>query len=151
MTDVSADGQPVAVVTAAAGAGVGGGVARALADAGYRVFASDFHAGRAEKMGADPRFDVSVVDVADPSALEGWITSVIAREERLDVVVSCAGTNHVGPIWEMTVEQWRHVLDVNLNSHFVAARAALPAMLARGHGVLLAIASVAAWRPTKRE
>jgi 3-oxoacyl-[acyl-carrier protein] reductase len=141
----------VAIVTAAAGAGVGGGIVRALHAAGATVVASDVHAGRVERLRTDLGIEVHVVDVGAQGAVEAHVDDVLARHGRLDVLVSCAGINVVKPAWELTEQDWRSVMEVNLNAPFFAARAALPAMIEAGRGVIVSIASVAAWHPTRRE
>lgn len=135
----------VAVVTAAAGAGVGNAVARRLRDEGAIVVISDVHERRLERAAADLGVDGAVVDVGEPGAVERHVADVLDRHGRIDVLVSCAGINVVKSAWELSEDEWRRILDVNLTAPFLAARAGLPSMLARGRGSLIHIASIAAW------
>ena len=141
----------IAVVTAAAGVGIGGSVARRLHADGARVIVSDVHAGRLDKICAELGIEGSVIDVADPAALTDHLERVEAELGRIDIVVNCAGANVVKPTWELSDAEWLGVFDVNLTAAFRAARAVLPGMIARRSGCILSIASIAAWDPPEHE
>jgi 3-oxoacyl-[acyl-carrier protein] reductase len=64
----------------------------------------------------------------------------------IDVLVNNAGLGGTAKLIEMTDEQWQRVLDVSLTGTFRMTRAVLPAMLARGSGVIVNNASVLGWR-----
>lgn len=141
----------VAVVTAAAGVGIGGSVARRLHADGARVVVSDVHAGRLEKICDELGIRGDVVDVADPTALASHLSRVESEHGRVDVLVNCAGANIVKSTWELSDTEWMHVLDVNLTAAFRAARIVVPGMIARRSGTILSIASIAAWDPAEHE
>ncbi len=141
----------IAVVTAAAGVGIGGSVARRLHADGAQVIVSDAHAGRLDRICEELGIQGAVVDVADPGALVDHLDRVAAELGRVDIVVSCAGANVVKPTWELTDAEWLHVFDVNLTAAFRAARAVLPGMIHRGSGCIVSIASIAAWDPPEHE
>jgi len=143
-----------AVVTAAAGAGIGGATARRFLEEGARVVIGDAHARRleetgralAEEFGAD-RVAALPCDVTD----EAQVQALFALAERvhggLDVVVNNAGLGGTAPLTEMTDEQWAKVLDVTLNGTFRCTRAALRSLRAAGRGgVVVNNASVVGWR-----
>ncbi|NNG02860.1 MAG: SDR family oxidoreductase, partial [Inquilinus sp.] len=68
-------------------------------------------------------------DVTDPDAVDTLFALTEKRFGRLDVVFNNAGTNVPGmPIGDLTVEQWRNVIDVNLNGAFLIARGAFNLM-----------------------
>ena len=142
----------MAVVTAGAGAGIGGAIVRRLHAEGAVVYATDAHAGRVDRLSSDlPGVRASVVDVTDRRALTAHLDDVVADEGHIDVLVNCAGTNIVKPTWELTDVEWDHVFDVNLDAAFRATRTVLPGMLARGSGAIVSIASIAAWDPSPSE
>ncbi|MFJ9395132.1 SDR family oxidoreductase [Streptomyces californicus] len=143
-----------AVVTAAAGAGIGGATARRLLEEGARVLISDAHAGRLEEsartlaaeFGAH-RVAALTCDVTD----EEQVGALFARAEGLhgglDVVVNNAGLGGTADLTEMTDDQWTRVLDTTLNGTFRCTRAALRSFRAAGRGgVVVNNASVVGWR-----
>ncbi|GEB52764.1 SDR family oxidoreductase [Streptomyces cacaoi] len=143
-----------AVVTAAAGAGIGGATARRLLEEGARVLLSDTHTRRlteseerlAEEFGTD-RVAARPCDVTD----EAQLTALFDRAEELhgglDVVVNNAGLGGTADLVDMTDAQWDRVLDVTLGGTFRGTRAALRRMKAAGRGgVVVNNASVVGWR-----
>lgn len=141
----------VAVVTAGAGAGLGGTIVRRLQADGLRVIASDSHAGRLAKIGAELGIETECVDVSDRKALAAHLAGVESRHGRIDLLVNCAGANIVRPTWELSDEEWDGIVEVNLTAAFQAARAVLPGMIQRASGSIVSIASIAAWNPDMNE
>jgi NAD(P)-dependent dehydrogenase (short-subunit alcohol dehydrogenase family) len=83
-----------------------------------------------------------VADVTDEASIEAAVHATIARFGRVDVLYANAGVPSAGQVHEITLAEWRRVLDVNLTGVFLSARAVLPDMLARGSGSILLQASV---------
>ncbi|TPQ18661.1 SDR family oxidoreductase [Streptomyces sporangiiformans] len=142
-----------AVITAAAGAGIGGATARRFLEEGARVLISDAHARRlkesAEALTAE--FGASSVDslpcdVTDEAQVRALFDAAGGLHGGLDIVVNNAGLGGTSPLVDMTDEQWSKVLDVTLNGTFRCTRAALRAMRAAGRGVIVNNASVVGWR-----
>ncbi|POX57191.1 short chain dehydrogenase [Streptomyces sp. Ru71] len=143
-----------AVVTAAAGAGIGGATARRLLEEGARVVVSDAHPRRlkeyaaqlADSFGAD-RVAALPCDVTDERQVAALFDLAEEQHGRLDIVVNNAGLGGTADLVDMTDEQWGRVLDVTLNGTFRCTRAALRRMQAAGQGgVLVNNASVIGWR-----
>lgn len=146
------DPRRVAVITGGAGA-LGAAVARELPTAGTdRTALVDAHAERlrdAEQRLRSDGLDVvglrcDVTDSADVARALGTIT----REHGVPVVlVNAAGVpGRAGPrpaAEDVSDEQWRHTLDVNLTGAFLWCRAVIPPMRAAGYGRIVNIASVA--------
>lgn len=144
-----------AVVTAAAGAGIGGATARRFLEEGARIVIGDAHARRlketedalAAEFGAD-RVASLPCDVTD----EGQVRALFALAEQthggLDIVVNNAGLGGTAALVDMSDEQWGKVLDVTLNGTFRCTRAALRSFKAAGtgRGVIVNNASVVGWR-----
>jgi NAD(P)-dependent dehydrogenase (short-subunit alcohol dehydrogenase family) len=82
------------------------------------------------------------VDVLDESAVAGLIKEI----GTIDVLVNTVGA-YVGGIelWKLTAADFNRMLDLNLRSGFVLAKAVLPGMLQRGHGAVVNVAAKAAW------
>ncbi|MFF7209965.1 SDR family oxidoreductase [Streptomyces sp. NPDC008238] len=143
-----------AVVTAAAGAGIGGATARRLLEEGARVVVGDAHARRlaectatlADAFGPE-RVAGLPCDVTDEAQVAALLDLAERRHGRLDIVVNNAGLGGTAELTEMTDAQWGKVLDVTLNGTFRCTRAALRRMKASGAGgVIVNNASVAGWR-----
>jgi 3-oxoacyl-[acyl-carrier protein] reductase len=142
-----------AVVTAAAGAGIGGATARRFLEEGARVLISDAHARRLEEYAARLAGEfggtsVTAVpcDVTDETQVRALFETAAAEHGRLDVVVNNAGLGGTADLVVMTDEQWSRVLDVTLNGTFRCTRAALRLMRESGGGVIVNNASVVGWR-----
>ncbi|MFI8068549.1 SDR family oxidoreductase [Streptomyces sp. NPDC086033] len=140
-----------AVVTAAAGAGIGGATARRLLEEGARVLISDAHARRLKdhEAGLAREFEGAVTsvvcDVTDEAQVRTLFDTAVREHGRLDIVVNNAGLGGTSALVDMTDEQWSKVLDVTLNGTFRCTRAALRHMRDTG-GVIVNNASVVGWR-----
>ncbi|MET7691505.1 SDR family oxidoreductase [Streptomyces sp. NPDC005483] len=140
-----------AVITAAAGAGIGGATARRFLEEGARVLISDAHARRLKEYGAElaGEFQGAVTsvpcDVTDEAQVGALFDAAVREHGRLDIVVNNAGLGGTSELVEMTDEQWTRVLDVTLNGTFRCTRAALRRMRATG-GAIVNNASVVGWR-----
>ncbi|MFJ1544587.1 SDR family oxidoreductase [Streptomyces sp. NPDC088246] len=143
-----------AVVTAAAGAGIGGATARRLLEEGARIVIGDAHARRlmeteqalAEEFGADHVASLPC-DVTDEPQVQALFALAEQTHGGLDIVVNNAGLGGTAELTEMTDEQWTKVLDVTLNGTFRCTRAALRSLKAAGRGgIVVNNASVVGWR-----
>ncbi|MFF1374794.1 SDR family oxidoreductase [Streptomyces sp. NPDC058308] len=143
-----------AVITAAAGAGIGGATARRFLEEGARIVIGDAHPRRtkesvaalAEEFGAD-RVDGIPCDVTDAAQIDALFDLAERHHGHLDIVVNNAGLGGTAALTEMTDEQWDKVIDVTLNGTFRSTRAALRRMRAADRGgVIVNNASVLGWR-----
>jgi len=119
----------IAVVTGA-GSGIGRAVARTLLGAGYGVALAGRRREQLEAT-AEKHGDALVVptDVSDPEAVAALFEKTRERFGRLDLLFNNAGTGAPPvPIDELTAEQWRAVVDVNLNGMFFCAQGAVRLM-----------------------
>lgn len=83
-------------------------------------------------------------DLSDPEQARRLVDDVAARLGPIEVLVNNAGINPSKPLAELTVEDWRQTIDVNLSSVFYVTQAALPAMRERRWGRIIILSSVAA-------
>ncbi|MEV7171301.1 SDR family oxidoreductase [Streptomyces sp. NPDC090085] len=143
-----------AVVTAAAGAGIGGATARRFLEEGARVVIGDAHARRlketeqtlAAEFGA-ARISSLPCDVTDEDQVQALFAHAEQTHGRLDIVVNNAGLGGTAALADMTDAQWSRVLDVTLNGTFRCTRAALRSFRDSGAGgVVVNNASVVGWR-----
>ena len=127
--------------------GIGFAIATALAQAGAKIAFNDrdqqkLEAGLASyaEAGVDARGYLA--DVTD----EAQVAELVANIERdlggVDILVNNAGIIKRIPMLEMSVEDFRQVVDVDLNAPFIVAKAVLPGMIERGHGKIINICSM---------
>lgn len=144
------DGQ-VALVTAGAGAGIGQATARRFLQEGATVVLTDAHARRVEEVARalSQEFGRDVagrqLDVTNEQQVRDVVAEALDRHGRIDVLFNNAGINKLEPVWEMSTETWRLILDVCLTGTFFMIRAVLPSMIARKSGRIVNMASVAGW------
>ncbi|MFC9974341.1 SDR family oxidoreductase [Spirillospora sp. NPDC127200] len=146
----------VVVVTAAAGAGIGGATARRCLEEGARVLISDAHERRLaasaaeleKEFGAD-RVAALPCDVTDEEQVRALYALGAERFGRVDVAVNNAGLGGTADLVDMPDEQWDRVLDITLNGTMRCTRAALRLMRDQGAGVIVNNASVIGWRAQK--
>lgn len=143
--------RPTALVTAAAGAGIGAAIATRLASDGFDVVITDIHERRRAELAAklsaefDREFTHHALDVTDESQVESVIGEIAGAKGRLDVLVNNAGWSKIEPVAEMSSDTWRRCLDVDLNGTFYTMRHALPLMQKNESGAIVNISSIAAY------
>ena len=128
-----------ALVTAAA-QGIGEATARAFAEAGATVVATDINATKLAELESVSGITTRVLNVMDRSAIE----ALIAGEAAFDILFNCAGTVHNGSILDCTDDDWDLAFDLNVKSMFRMSQAVLPGMVAAGSGSIINISSIAA-------
>ncbi len=135
----------IAIVTAA-GSGIGRAGAIAMAREGALVVIADRNGeAGAETAGiiqaAGGRAEAVTTDVGDDAAVERLIGSTLQRHGRLDILHNHAGIQVGGPLTEVDPKGMDASWRINVRAHFMAARLAMPAMIAQGGGVILNTAS----------
>ena len=134
----------VALVTGAAH-GIGRAVARRLLRDGWRVGVLDLKAGDLARVYRNEARRVAIIegDVGEETTAKRAVAETIRRFGRLDGVVSNAGIMMRKPIRQLTLAEWRRVLDVNLTAAFLLAKAA-ERPLRKANGAFVSIASTRA-------
>ena len=139
----------VAIVTGAA-SGIGLAVADALAAEGMRVVLADLDGERLETAAAPLRargaeIETRVVDVRDADAVERAGRAAVERFGALHVAVNNAGIVNGGVSWELSLDEWHRVMDVNLWGVIHGIRGFVPRILETGdEGHVVNVASLAA-------
>jgi len=135
----------VAIVTGA-GRGVGRATALALAEKGVRVglvartesalkqVARDIEAAGGKALAVP-------ADIADEAQVAAMMEKVLAQFGRLDILINNAGIAHWGTVESFSLEQWNHIMGVNLTGMFLCSRAAIPALKRQGEGHIINISS----------
>jgi 3-oxoacyl-[acyl-carrier protein] reductase len=139
---------PVALITGAR-RGIGRAIALRLARQGP-VALNDIEEGKQELSQVASKIEasggkafVATADVTNPDHVEAMFKQTLDHFGRLDLLVNNAGITRDGLLVRMTDDQWRSVLDVNLNGAFLCSRAAAKIMLRQRSGRIINLASVA--------
>jgi NAD(P)-dependent dehydrogenase (short-subunit alcohol dehydrogenase family) len=134
-----------------AGTGIGAASALALAASGAHVVLTGRRADRLETVAAQIRqaggsAQVAAGDVTDPVQIDAILAELRSSRPGLDILVNNAGTNIPNRSWsELTAAAIDHLVDANLRAALHVSRAALPWMRETGGGLLVHIASWAAY------
>jgi NAD(P)-dependent dehydrogenase (short-subunit alcohol dehydrogenase family) len=127
--------------------GIGLAIARALlARGGQVVIAARRDAElqtAAQALAAPDRVHTVRADVREPADAERLVAETVRRFGGVDVLVNNAGVGRFASVADMSVEDWRQVIDTNLSGVFYCTRAALPEMKRRGGGWIINISSLA--------
>jgi 2-keto-3-deoxy-L-fuconate dehydrogenase len=126
-----------AFVTAAA-QGIGRATALAFAAEGATVIATDLNAAKVAEI-AGPQIRTAGMDATDAAG----IAQAAKDAGPVDILFNCAGFVHQGTILDATEAEWDFAFNLNVRSMFRTIRAFLPAMLERGSGSIVNIASAA--------
>jgi NAD(P)-dependent dehydrogenase (short-subunit alcohol dehydrogenase family) len=128
--------------------GVTSGIGRALAvrlvAMGHRVAGCGRRADLVDELGAElgDLHDIAVCDVTDDAAVGDWAARAIERIGPPDLLLNNAATiNRNAPLWEVPPEEFSTVVDVNVKGVYHVIRHFLPAMAARGSGVIVNVSS----------
>jgi 3-oxoacyl-[acyl-carrier protein] reductase len=93
---------------------------------------------------APGRVATAKVDVTRADSVEAGVQAALAAFGKIDLLVNNAGIAGANArLWETTPEEWRRVVEINLNGPFLCCRAVVPQMLKNGYGRIVNIASIA--------
>jgi len=126
------------VLVTAAGQGIGRASALAMAAEGAQVWATDVNPRLLDAYDGVAGVRAATLDVLDKDA----IAKLAATLPPLDALFNCAGFVHNGSIAQATDEEWEFAFNLNVRSQFWMIQAVLPAMLAKGGGSIINMASV---------
>ena len=135
------------VVITGSGKGIGKATALAFAKEGYSVVTNDKNAKPVEDVAKEiidkggTAYSIRA-DISDPAEVDQLITGAIEKFGRIDVLVNNAGIQNPKEFLEMSVEEWKKVIDVNLTGTFLCSQRAAKYMAKQGGGVIINISSV---------
>lgn len=142
----------VALVTGA-GSGIGRATAMILAAEGAAVLCADINVAGAEEAAASITAAPAIawpcqLDVTSEPAWQTIMARIVSAHQRLDILVNCAGISFVGPVADMSLDDWRRVMAVNLESVFLGTKHAIRVMRRQEHGgSIVNVASVSGTKP----
>ena len=136
----------VALVTGAA-YGIGFAMAEALAKAGAKIAfncRSQEHMEAALKAYAEKEIDARgyLCDVTDEQQVQVMVADIEKTIGSVDILVNNAGIIKRIPMHEMTVEEFRQVVDIDLNGPFIVSKAVIPGMIQKGGGKIINVCSM---------
>ena len=145
LTSFSLEGK-VALVTGAS-YGIGFAIASAFAQAGATIAFNDLtkdkvDAGLANYAEAGIEAHGYVADVTNEDAVTKLVANITADLGGIDILVNNAGIIKRIPMLEMSADDFRQVIDVDLNAPFIVSKAVIPGMIERGHGKIINICSM---------
>src|SRR5260370_204846 len=144
----AAGGGKVAMVTGGS-RGIGGAVGEALLGAGYRVYFASRTQDSVTRALAELRSrhgDAAAgrpLDVRRQEQVDAFVDWVISEAGRIDCLVNNAGLGTFGPVYGLSGDQWREVLETNLSGAFYCIRAVAGAMKEQGAGWIFNVGSLA--------
>ena len=127
--------------------GIGFAIAEAYAAAGATIVFNDINqelVDRGLKAYAEKGIDAKgyVCDVTSEEAVQALVQKIETEIGVIDILVNNAGIIRRIPMTEMSAEEFRKVIDVDLNAPFICAKAVIPSMIAKGHGKIINICSM---------
>lgn len=127
--------------------GIGFAIAEAFAAAGATIVFNDIRQELVDKgltayAEKGIRAHGYVCDVTDESAVQALVANVQDEVGIIDILVNNAGIIKRIPMTEMSADDFRKVIDVDLNAPFICAKAVIPAMIKKGHGKIINICSM---------
>ena len=145
----------VALVTVSS-SGLGAAMARCLSESGADIavnYTSEKSLAKAEKVAEYIRSQgrkaiIIRADVSKEEDVKRMIDEVIARFGRLDILCCNAGTNSSHTIFDLDLEEWQRVLDVNINGAFLCCKYAIPYMQQNHFGRIILTSSMVAQQGT---
>ena len=133
--------EKTAIVTGA-GQGLGLAIARALQAAGAHVVVAELNEETGQNAADEIETEFIQVDVTDSASVRELVETVRERHDRVDVMVNGAGVAAHVPAEEMSDEEWRSIMSVNLDGVFWCCREAGKVMLEQGSGAIVNVASM---------
>jgi len=140
------DGQ-VAIITGGA-QGIGAGICEVFLNAGATVVIWDVIDAKPviNRLSDKGSISFQQVNVTDLSSVEAAANEVVAKHGRLDILINNAGVIRDKSFMKMSQEQWDTVVNVNINSLYVTAKAVIPHMMAAKYGRIVSASSINAVR-----
>jgi NADP-dependent 3-hydroxy acid dehydrogenase YdfG len=137
-----------AAIVTGGGQGIGYAIAERLLDSGASVSLWDrdeaLLEGARNALASRGKVACATVDVTDAAAVQAAAEASRAALGSADILVACAGiAGPTVPSWEYPLDDWRAVIDVDLNGVYYCCRAVLPMMREQGYGRIVNVASIA--------
>jgi gluconate 5-dehydrogenase len=145
MNQFSLEGK-VALITGAS-YGIGFGIAQAFAAAGAKIVFNDINQefvdrGLANYKAAGIPVHGYVCDVTKEDQVQAMVKKIEEEVGVIDILVNNAGIIKRVPMTELSADDWRKVIDIDLTGPFICSKAVIPSMIKKGHGKIINICSM---------
>ncbi|MFW7043296.1 gluconate 5-dehydrogenase [Streptococcus pyogenes] len=135
------------VLITGASYGIGFEIAKAYAQAGATIVFNDIKQELVDKgLAAYRELGIEahgyVCDVTDEAGIQQMVSQIEDEVGVIDILVNNAGIIRRTPMLEMAAEDFRQVIDIDLNAPFIVSKVVLPSMIAKGHGKIINICSM---------
>ena len=140
------------VIVTGASRGIGRGIAEVLGRGGFEVGLTARSSEALEQVaeavdGSGGRACTAAADLRDPQQISAAIASLIEQLGGVDALINNAGVVIRKPTLEIEPEEWRAMIETNLNGVFYATRAVLDAMIEQGRGHIVNVSSISGYYP----
>jgi len=140
----------VALITGAAG-GIGSALVRRFVAEGAKVAAADLNASAVREKFQDlpaEHIEFSQLDVTSEVSVRAAVDAIASRWGRVDVLVNNAGVYPFCAIEDLTLDEWRRVMAINLEGVFLTTRAVVPLMKQQKSGRIVSVSSSTVFKGT---
>jgi short-subunit dehydrogenase len=140
-----------------ASAGIGVEFARQMAERGYNVTLAARRIDRLTELAAELERDHNIraiavaCDITDPAQRQELVDSIAARDQHVDILINNAGMGTDGEFWKDSTGDPMPQIELNVNALVGLTHLLVPAMVDRGNGAVLNVASTAAFQPIPRQ
>lgn len=138
----------IALITGAS-RGIGAALARTFAKNGYHLALCCRNSGAQLEALADElseQYHIEICtftgDVGDYAFVEQMVNKTLEKFSKIDVLVNNAGISYIGLLTDMQIEDWNHIVAINLTSVFSTCRCCVPSMVSQKSGKIINISSV---------
>jgi len=123
--------------------GIGKATAALLSSSGHRVYGTTRNLTRYQKTNPEtPGLEILEVDITDEKSIQEAVSSILAKEDKIDVLINNAGYGTSGPAETIDINEAQDQFEVNLFSIMRMTNAVLPAMRSRQSGLIINISSI---------
>jgi 3-oxoacyl-[acyl-carrier protein] reductase len=141
---MSSETKPRVAIVTGGTKGIGKGIARGFANAGYAVLVVSRNGAEADAVAAEIGGGASgfAADVSDGASSDAMAAAALERYGRIDALLANAGIFPAAKLSDMTAEDFDHVMGVNVRGTFLSVKAVLPAMKAANKGRIILTSSI---------
>lgn len=133
------------VLVVGATGGIGAATARLLAQSGAVVYIAGRDQSKLQDLATElglPGTRSFLIDMADPASIEAMSAAIHQQVPQLDILVNAAGIGIIKPLEQLSLDEFRYSIQVNLEGSFLLVKSFLPAMKALGKGLVINIPGV---------
>jgi NAD(P)-dependent dehydrogenase (short-subunit alcohol dehydrogenase family) len=133
------------VLVTAGASGIGKEIAAAFLSAGDSVYTCDINRTALDAAARElPRLKTGLCDVGNRDQIKATMADAVSQLGGIDILVNNAGiSGPTAPVQDVDPDQWEAVLKIDLTGTFLVTKAAIPHLIASGHGVIIIMSSVA--------